>query len=332
MLRSAIFLFFILNALCADSQILPAFGGSRTGTTGFQFLKIAPDARSTGMAETFIAVVNDVSSVYWNPAGITKVDSQNVHLQLGHTAYFAGTNNDYIGAVHKVGADAYLGYSLTAFNSGAMNLTTEFQPFGTGQTFKVSDISAGITYGLRMTENFCFGATGRLINESIAGINNTNLVFDFGFQYDIGKANTRFAVVVSNFGFNGEPNGSIEHLDLNGIDTVTQFQKVAVPAIFRIGVATDLIKKEEHQFTFAGQLNHPTDNNETLGLGAEYSWHHILYVRSGYQFGMDESGLPAFGFGIRFQRNFGMVNFDYGFQHKSVLGMIHRLTLGISLF
>jgi hypothetical protein len=35
-----------------------------------------------------------------------------------------------------------------------------------------------------------------------------NAVVDFGFQYEVGKANTRFAVGVSNFGSNTEPSGT----------------------------------------------------------------------------------------------------------------------------
>ncbi|MFM8317628.1 MAG: hypothetical protein ACKOAV_04550, partial [Bacteroidota bacterium] len=34
----------------AEAQWLPAFGRSRIGTAGFQFLKIQPDARSAAMA------------------------------------------------------------------------------------------------------------------------------------------------------------------------------------------------------------------------------------------------------------------------------------------
>ena len=35
-----------------------------------------------------------------------------------------------------------------------------------------------------------------------------NGVVDFGFQYEVGKANTRFAAGVSNFGFTAEPRGN----------------------------------------------------------------------------------------------------------------------------
>ncbi len=320
------------SALSVRAQLLPSFGGSRTGTTGFQFLKIAPDARATGMGGCIIATVNDVSSLYWNPAGITKVDSQNLHLQFSQTLYFADVNLSYAGVVHRVSKQTYLGSSFEMLNTGDMPVTTEFLPFGTAQTFSANDIAVGISLGRILTESFSFGVTAKYVRESFADVHTGNAVVDFGFQYDVGKANTRFAVGVSNFGFNTEPKGTTEVFTLSGIDTVSSFEKIGVPAVFRIGIAWDAVKRKDHVFTLAGQLNHPTDNNETYSLGGEYSWKKILFARSGYEFGQDEKGIPNFGFGIRFKRNFGMLQLDYGFQDKSKLGSVHRFTFGISLF
>ena len=314
------------------AQILPSFGGSRTGTTGFQFLKIGVDARSGGLAGSVMATTNDVASLYWNPAGITKLDSQSVHVQASQTLYFANNNLSFIGIAHAVSKQTVIGFSMESFNTPYMPVTTEFQPTGTGQTFRASDLALGLTLGRLLTDQFSFGITAKYIRESFAEVHNNNAVLDFGFQYEVGKANSRFAVGISNFGFTTEPNGAIEVQTLTGVDTLTHFTKVGVPAIFRIGVASDVIKKDFNQLTLSAQLNHPTDNNETVGLGGEYSWKKTLFARGGYEFGVDEKGLPAFGFGIRFKRNFGMMQLDYGFQEKSKLGMTHRFTFSLSMF
>lgn len=317
---------------CATAQLLPSFGGSRTGTTGFQFLKIAPDARSVGMGGSVIATVDDVSGMYWNPAGITKIDTQHIHLQLGQTLYFADVDISYAGVVHQVSKQTFIGLSFIYMNTGSMDVTTEFQPFGTGQTFSANDMSVGISLGRILTDNFSFGITGKYIRESYAEVSADNAVLDFGFQYEVGKANTRFAVGVSNFGFNTEPSGTITVNTLEGYDTIQDFEKIGVPAVFRIGIAWDAVKKTDHRLTFAGQLNHPTDNNETYNLGGEYAWKNTLFCRTGYEFGLDERGIPNFGFGIRFKRNFGMLQIDYGFEDKSRLGSVHRLTLSAAFF
>lgn len=316
----------------SQAQLLPSFGVSRTGTTGFQFLKIAPDARSIGMGGSIIAHVNDVSSLYWNPAGITKIDSQDWHLLFSQALYFADLNLSYAGIVHPLSRQTFIGLSFEMLTTGLMPVTTEFQPFGTGQTFSANNLAMGISLARILTENFSFGITAKYIRESYAGVHAGNVVVDFGFQYEVGKANTRFAAGVSNFGYNTEPNGAVEVITLSGVDTVNSFEKIGVPAIFRIGIAWDAVKKRDHIFTLAGQLNHPTDNNETYSLGAEYSWKNIMFVRSGYEAGLDETGIPNFGFGVRFKRNFGMLQLDYGFQDKTSLGSVHRFTFSASLF
>ncbi|MBK9731435.1 MAG: PorV/PorQ family protein [Chitinophagaceae bacterium] len=316
----------------AHAQLLPSFGGSRTGTTGFQFLKIAPDARSVGMGGSMIATTDDVASLYWNPAGITKTDTQDLHLQLSQTLYFGDVNMSHIGIVHQVSKQTFLGVGMTYLSTGPMDVTNEFQPFGTGQTFNANDFAIGISLGRILTDNFSFGITGKYIRESFADVYADNAVIDFGFQYEVGIANTRFAVGVSNFGFNTEPSGEITVTTLEGFDTIQNFEKIGVPAIFRIGIAWDPVKTEINRLTIAGQLNHPTDNNETYNLGVEYSWRNTMFCRTGYEFGIDETGIPNFGFGVRFKRNFGMLQFDYGFEDKSRLGTVHRLTFSASFF
>ena len=322
----------VLMYLHASAQILPSFGGTRTGTTGFQFLKIGVDARSGALAGSVMASTNDVASLFVNPAGITKLDSQNVHVQASQSLYYAGNSLSFVGIVHPVSKQTMIGFSMESFNTPFMPVTTEFQPAGTGQTFRASDLAMGLTLGRKLTDQFSFGITGKFIRESFAEIRNNNAVLDFGFQYEVGKANSRFAVGISNFGFTTEPNGTIEVQTLTGFDTLTKFQKVGVPAVFRIGVASDVIKKDANQLTLSTQLNHPTDNNETISIGAEYCWKKTLFARSGYELGADEKGLPAFGFGVRFKRNFGMMQFDYGFEDKPKLGMIQRFTFSLSLF
>lgn len=327
----AIFLCLSGLAATAQAQILPSFGDSRTGSTGFQFLKIGPDARSAGMAESYIATVDDVTALYWNPAGIASVDTFDWHFAGGHNQYFADIGIQHVGGVKRLGADTYIGAGLVYLNTGDMPVTTEFMPQGNGLTFRAVDMAFGLTLARKLTDQFQFGITSKYLYEGIAGINTHGLVFDFGFQYDVGLANTRFAVGVNNFGFNARPTGTIERTGLNGTTQISEFEQISVPAVFRLGFAWDPVKEEDQRWTLAMQINHPTDNNETLGIGTEYYWHQLLFLRAGYLFGADESGLPTFGFGIDLKRHYGRLKIDYGFMQKQRLGMSHKITMGVSL-
>jgi hypothetical protein len=320
-----------LPARHASAQLLPAFGDSRTGTTGMQFLKVTPDARAAGMAGAITAVTDDLGALYWNPAGIAGLDSSKLHGMVATTDYFAGVTLQYGGLVYRVNDKTLVGLSLTYLNSGEMDVTTEFLPLGTGQTFRATNTAVGATLTRVLTDRFRFGVTGRYINEAIAGITTHNAVFDFGFQYDIGLANTRFAVGLSNFGFNTQPAGDLMLETLEGPKVATEFEGISVPAVFRLGLAWDPVRNEEHRFTVAAQLNHPTDNNETYALGLEYAWHDLLLLRTGYELGLDQVALPSAGFGVWLPRRFGAMRIDYGFTHRATLGGVHRLGLAFSL-
>ena len=315
-----------------NAQILPAFGGSRTGTTGFQFLKISPDAYSSGIAEATIASESGINGLFWNPASIAAVDSQRLHLSINHLSYFAGINMESVGTVYRLDDDRALGFSLIYLSSGEMDVTTEFHPFGTGQTFSAVNLAFGVTYAQFLTDNFNYGLTAKFVQESIAGINTSTAMFDFGFQYDVGISNLRFAVNLSNFGFSAKPNGEIPVIGLEEESTASEFQQINSPTIFRLGLAYDIIKKEKNKLTLLGQLNHPTDNNETFNLAAEYNFNNLLYLRTGYQFGQDEFTYPSAGLGLKLKRYFGVIDINYAFTAKERLGQNHRISFGFAAF
>jgi hypothetical protein len=319
-------------SMLSNAQILPTFGNSRTGGSGMQFLKIPNDARSTSMAGAVVGITNDVSAMYWNPAGITKVDTGKVNFQLSHTRYYANSSANYFGAVINIGKLKYLGLQVQSLNYATMEETTEWQPYGTGRNINVSNTLIGLTYAQILTDNFSFGINGKWAHEGIADVRVNNVLFDLGLTYNIGLINSKFGVSFNNFGMNVAPDGSVTILKTNGEKTITNFAEVTAPGVFRIGGALDAFHSSTHVLTLAAQLNHPTDNNESFATGAEYNYRNLLFARTGYEFGSDESySFPTAGFGMRLQRNFGVFRFDYGFSNKSRLGNIHRLTLSICI-
>ena len=67
-----------------------------------EFLAVGVGARALGMGNAYTSVVNDVTSGYWNPAGILGVQGD---LQVGlmHSEYFAGiAKYDYIGLAKPI--------------------------------------------------------------------------------------------------------------------------------------------------------------------------------------------------------------------------------------
>src|SRR5690554_5321571 len=121
LLLKSLFVVLILLVALSESMhaqsIFPSLGGSRSGTSGFQFLKINVDARSAGMASSNIADVTDGSALYFNPALAIQVPSSQVYLS--HTAYFDQISLNYASYIHKFNNIA-LGASLIYLDSGEM--------------------------------------------------------------------------------------------------------------------------------------------------------------------------------------------------------------------
>ena len=64
----------------ADAQLIPNLGGQRVGISSLQFLKIGVGARATALGESFVAISNDASALFWNPAGLANTEGNQVFL------------------------------------------------------------------------------------------------------------------------------------------------------------------------------------------------------------------------------------------------------------
>ena len=119
-----------------------ASGVSKRGTTAAAFLAIPQGARALGMAGAFVATANDVSAMYWNPAGIA--DLHGFNFAFDHTYWIADIKYEYLGASLNVGSFGTLGLNVTASNIGDMKVTTIDQQDGTGEIFGVTDVAVGL--------------------------------------------------------------------------------------------------------------------------------------------------------------------------------------------
>lgn len=328
----ALLILFVSIGWYSNAQLLPSFGDSRTGGSGMQFLKITPDARAMSLGGAGVATANDATAMYWNPAAITETDTAKFEVLLSQTRYFGDITANYAATVFKAGKLSYVGINVFSMQYGSMKETTEFEPLGTGRTFSVSNYYVGVTYAKILTNNFSFGLNGKFANEGFAGVNVNNVMFDLGLKYNVGVKNARFGINFSNFGLNVKPTGEVQILKFNGEQNITDFSTVTVPAIFRIGAAFDPIQTTEHNLSVIGQLNHPTDNNETYALAAEYTYLKLLHGRIGYEFASDAGyRFPSVGMGLTLKRRFGGIKCNVAWLPKNNLGNLLCLSIGVSI-
>ena len=68
---------FITTVVCLEAQTI-----NRYGTTTANFLEIGVGSGPTAMGDAYVAVANDVSSIYWNPAGLANLTSPSATFML----------------------------------------------------------------------------------------------------------------------------------------------------------------------------------------------------------------------------------------------------------
>ncbi|MFN0158325.1 MAG: PorV/PorQ family protein [Bacteroidota bacterium] len=316
------------------AQLVPNLGGQRAGISAFQFLKLGVGARGVAMGESFVAVANDVSALHWNPAGLAQFTDNQV--MASHTEYVVDIRHDFFGGVyHLTDADA-IGVSFSSLHMDDMEITTETQPFGTGRYFSFGDIAIGLTYARKMTDQFSFGATVRYAEETLDILKMRTVMVDLGTFYWTGLGSTRFAVVISNFGGDVSPSGSVSRW--NG-SVANSFESYSLPTVFKLGIAYDPIDNEEQKLTTSLQLNHPNDNSEHFRLGVEYGWQGTFFVRGGVKrtigqplFAADATSEEDFtlGAGVNVSLGISRVNADYAFGSFNRLGSVHRISIGFT--
>lgn len=314
---------FLLIFSTSYSQLLPNLGGQRTGTASLQFLKIGNGARSAGMGESFVAVSNDMSSLYYNPAGLTLFNENGVFVS--HTQWFVDTRLEYAGGVYHFGGNNAVGLSVTSLRTDDMKVTTELQPTGTGAYFRFSDLAIGLSFARQLTDQFSFGATVKYVEEQLGEVKMRSVLGDLGTYYRTGLGTSRFSVVIANFGGQVSPSGSVQ---LIGNREVTDFQQFPPPTVFKIGFALEPVLNEKNRLTTSIQLNSPNDNAEYLNFGAEYAYKEYLFLRGGYKLNVDAENFSA-GAGVKLPLTFAKLNLDYSISNYKELGFAQRISLNI---
>jgi hypothetical protein len=322
--RKIIILFLLLITVkTADSQLIPVLGSQRAGTSSLQFLKIGVGGRATAVGESFVAIANDISALYWNPAGLMQFPENGVHFS--HSEWLVDLKHEYFAGVYRLGNNNAFGLSVTSLHTPAMQKTTEFEPTGTGEYFKYGDLAFGLTFARKLTQQFSFGVSFKYVEETLAELKMRGYMFDLGTYYWTGLSNSRFAVTISNFGPQVKPTGSV---DLVGNRKLEEFQSFPPPTIFRIGFAIDPIDNEKNKLTTSIQLNHPNDNAENVNIGAEYSFRDMFFIRGGYKFNVDSENFSA-GIGLKIPVSIMKTSVDYSIANFKDLGFTHRLSLNL---
>jgi hypothetical protein len=286
----------------------PALAGD-PGDAGAKFLRVGMGARASAMGDGYVAVAEDASSIYWNPAAMAPVLSTN--LLLMHNEYIQSVRLEQAALTHETRYGT-LGLSFTGMYMDELELR-ENQPSAVPLgSFTVYDVSFSVGFARYIFPNLSLGAVFKPVYQKIDTWSATGYAFDFGIYHVSRIEGLKLGAVAGNI----------------GPPMKFQSEEYALPRYLKLGGSYERESKSlRGRFLFTLDAVFPNDTDPKQHLGAEYMYNQLLSLRGGYKAGYDSQG-GTFGMGVRYKS----LDVDYAYiLIKNDLGDSHRFSLSLRL-
>jgi hypothetical protein len=281
------------------------------GTSGFNFLKVAPTAREAAMGNAAIGLCNNAFGLWYNPANLAAQEGR--QFGISYISYPAGINSGSVTYAMPM-TDAGFGIGGYYLNGGSMKRTDENgSELG---TFSASYLNVNIAYSRKLAGKLMAGAALKLIYGGIDTFWTAGLGADLGLSYDLPVTGLRACLVARNLGVSVKP--LVEKRDNLPIDIAAGFGYQPSS-----GLKFDL---EAHK---------PLDNNLDVRIGAEGWIHKYVCLRLGITSAGSDlksggggdvlAGLST-GLGVKYRQ----FELDYAFTPMVILTNAHRISIRYS--
>ncbi|WP_425392699.1 PorV/PorQ family protein [Ekhidna sp.] len=268
-----------------------------------EFMNIGVGARSFGMGFTAVSFVDDVTSGYWNPAGLNSMSSDH-QLSLMHSSYFGGlANYDYAAFATSVDSQSKIAISIIRFAVDDIP-DTRFLVDANGsinydniQFFSSADYGFLASYAreLPFLGGLDFGGNVKVIHRTVGSFSKAwGFGFDAGVQKEINE--WKLGMVVRDvFGtFNAWSHNSSEVEEiyaLTGNDVPVNSVEITLPRMiiggsrnFELTESLGLMASMDVDITFDGKRN-TLVNSELVSLdpkvGIEADYKKMAFLRLG---------------------------------------------------
>lgn len=126
-------------------------------------LAVYPDARTTGLGNTGVALADGAGNAYYNPAVLCF--APHVGVSLTHADWLAGTypgmSYNCLQASYQPGRKLSLGAALTYLDAGIIEITgPNGEPLGESRVF---DIAPAVSAGYRLLDKLSVGTTAKFV-------------------------------------------------------------------------------------------------------------------------------------------------------------------------
>ena len=318
-MRQALRLFLVV----AVSALLPSTSRSSGADYSGDFLAIGVGARALAMGSAYTAAAYDVTSSYWNPAGLTLVKGKEVATQhrTEGSLLLSGVGYDWFGVAVNLGKRGAYGISYMTFGvsgvplydygSNPVLVDSNGAPIQTGNG-DGRDNALMFSGALRFRKDLAVGITLKYLWSKILYAKASGIGADLGVLYKPWKKLT-FGMNLQDF-----TGGTPYHwkgTPTNPTDTIPINLKLGMAYTHSMG---------PNLLTTA--LDIDTKFNPILHYGVEYWYHRIFAARLGLvdrgpSFSLRDKD-PTVGAGFWLK----VFELDYAFIGSEIVG-IHNLSL-----
>jgi len=287
--------------LCAA---LGLFDWGRTGTTAMPFLRLSQGVRASAMGEAYVALSDDASALFWNPAGLGRLSRY--HFTLTHQQWFTDTKDELVHASFPSGPGA-LGISAAYTSDPGIEAWDE----NNRQQYEFSTWQGAVAlgYGATIVPGFQLGLAAKGFYQDLhTGGFGSGGGADLGVMYQPLRF-LRIGAAARNFGV-GYYSGEL--LDL--------------PSEASVGV-----NYRGRECDAVLDFVYPMDNDWNIRAGLEYRPIPQLGLRLGYRTGPFDPGTLGYMAGLTagLGASLGNLSLDYAIVPYGALGLTHRIGLSV---
>ncbi|MFT6849374.1 MAG: hypothetical protein ACJATA_000169 [Sphingobacteriales bacterium] len=317
-------LLFLSCLLVSGSQ-----GFSQSVKYSNEFLNIGVGARAQGLSKATVASNSDVSSGFWNPAGLTRIEGD-MQIGLMHAEYFAGIANFDYGAIsRKIDDKSAIAFTMIRFGVDDIPNTTQLISaegninYDRVTGFSAADYAFLVSYGRELSiEGLSVGANAKVVRRVVGDFANSwGFGVDVGAQYQID--NFGFGLMVKDITttFNAWQfsldSATRATFNQTGNEIPQNSLEITLPQVvagvnysatindkFGVMAEADLfITTDGPRNVLISYTNNPISIDPAIGLELDYA--KIIYLRGGFG-NFQEVKLLGGGEEMTFQPNFGL--------------------------
>ena len=200
-------LFTILVGILFSSQILFAqvdagnlefdTDANKRGSAAATMLGIGVGARAEAMGGAFVAIADDPSALYWNPAGIVQMGA--ISVQATKTNWFVDTDFTTLDLVIPLPSmGSALGFHLAMLDYGSNPVRTVLRPEGTGELYSASDFVVGIYWAMSLTDRVSISLGAKYFQQTIWHTDGSALAADLAILFETPVKGLKLGGAISN--------------------------------------------------------------------------------------------------------------------------------------